>query len=63
MRILAPFIVVPLLAACAGEEVLQPNVNVSVGQQLIELKQAKDSGAISASEYEAQKRRLIRSVR
>lgn len=52
------------LAACssAKTEVMPPTVNVSVGQQLIDLKQAKDSGALSQQEYEQQVRKLIDSV-
>jgi hypothetical protein len=33
----------------------------TVGQQLVDLKQAKDSGAITEAEYEAQKARLLSS--
>jgi hypothetical protein len=42
--------------------VLPPTVNVSIGQQLIDLKKARDSGAISPKEYEQQVRRVIDSV-
>lgn len=51
-----------LLSACGGHEVVQPTVNVSVGQQLIDLKKARDSGAISPRDYEQQKRALIDNV-
>ena len=50
------------LAGCGGNEVVRPTVSVSVGQQLIDLKKARDSGALSPREYEQQKTRLIRSV-
>jgi hypothetical protein len=52
------------LAACSSTstEVMPPTVNVSIGQQLIDLKQAKDSGALSQKEYEQQVRKLIDSV-
>jgi hypothetical protein len=50
-----------LLAAC-GSEPPRPTVSVSVGQQLIDLKQARDSGALSSREYESQKEQLIRNV-
>jgi hypothetical protein len=33
--------------------------NPSVGQQLIDLQRAKDAGAISAEEYQAQKAKLL----
>jgi uncharacterized protein YccT (UPF0319 family) len=51
-----------LLAACSSTEVVAPTVNVSVGQQLMDLKKAKDSGALSQSEWEKQKKNLIDSV-
>jgi len=35
---------------------------VSIGQQLIDLKKAKDSGALSDSEWQKQKEKLIDSV-
>jgi hypothetical protein len=50
------------LAACGSTEVVRAPVNVSVGQQLIDLKKARDSGALSAREYEQQKTQLIRNV-
>jgi hypothetical protein len=51
------------LAACGSRtEVIAPTVNVSIGQQLIDLKKARDSGAISQSEWESQKKKLINSV-
>jgi hypothetical protein len=43
--------------------VLAPTVDVSVGQQLIDLKKARDTGAISESEYQAQTRRVIDAVK
>jgi hypothetical protein len=54
-----------VLAACSSTntEVMPPTVNVSIGQQLIDLKKARDSGAMSQQEYEQQARRLIDSVR
>jgi hypothetical protein len=49
------------LAGC-GSDPPRPTVNVSVGQQLLDLKKARDSGAMSAREYEQQKSTLIRNV-
>jgi hypothetical protein len=49
-------------SGCGGNEVLQPTVSVSVGQQLIDLKKARDSGAMSERDYERQKKLLIDSV-
>jgi len=54
-----------LLGACssATTDVLPPTVSVSIGQQLIDLKKAKDAGALSEKEYQAQVKLLIDSVR
>jgi hypothetical protein len=54
-----------MLGGCSSSktEVLPPTVNVSIGQQLIDLKKAKDSGAISESAYQVQVRRVIDSVK
>ncbi len=51
-----------LVGGCGGNEVLQPTVSVSVGQQLIDLKKARDSGALNERDYERQKKLLIDSV-
>lgn len=53
---------VSLLPACGGYEVVRPTVNVSIGQQLIDLQRARDAGALSAREYESQRRSLIDRV-
>ncbi len=54
-----------MLGACSSSktEVMPPTVSVSIGQQLIDLKKARDTGAISESEYQAQVRRVIDSVK
>ncbi len=49
------------LGACSSSEVVR-QVDITIGQQLIDLKQARDKGALSASEYDAQRRKLINSV-
>ena len=48
---------------CSEHEVLQPTVSVSVGQQLIDLKKARDSGALSERDYQRQQDQLIDSVK
>ena len=50
------------LSGCGGTEVVRPTVSVSVGQQLIDLKKAHDSGALSDKEYQSQKAQLINRV-
>lgn len=54
-----------ILGACSSSktEVLPPTISVSIGQQLIDLKKARDNGALTESEYQAQMRRVIDSVK
>ena len=59
---LACGLVAATILGCGGNEVVRPSTDVSVGQQLIELKKARDSGALSQKEYESQKSKLIKSV-
>ncbi|MDZ7651752.1 MAG: SHOCT domain-containing protein [Burkholderiaceae bacterium] len=48
---------------CATEDIVRPRLDVTVGQQLIDLKQAHDAGALSRAEYDRQRTQLIDSVR
>ena len=57
-----------LLAACLllngcvaaiGNSGKSPTGNATLGQQLIDLQKAKDCGAITPAEYEAQKQKLL----
>lgn len=50
-------------SSSAKTETLAPTVSVSIGQQLIDLKKAKEAGALSEQEYQTQRKRLIDSVR
>jgi hypothetical protein len=52
----------PALSACGSNEVVRPAVNVTIGQQLIDLKKARDSGALSADEYESQRKQVLKNV-
>ena len=63
MTAAAAFAATLTAAGCGGNEVLQPTVSVSVGQQLIDLKRARDSGAVSERDYERQKEQLIDNVK
>lgn len=58
----AAAVVAVVLAGCGGNEVVRPTVSVSVGQQLIDLKKARDAGALTQREYESQKALLIKNV-
>lgn len=51
------------LTGCGSSDVIRASVEVTVGQQLIDLKQAHTNGALSKSEYDEQRRRLINSVK
>ena len=48
-----------LMAGCGGAEVKTTTTTVSVGQQLIDLKNARDSGSMTQDQYEEAKERLI----
>jgi len=61
-KTMAILLVSGLLSACSSTEVVAPTMNVSVGKQLMDLKKARDSGAMSQKEWEQQKDRLIKSV-
>ena len=60
---LCSLLVVLGLVACSSSEVVRAPLDVSIGQQLIDLKKAHTSGAINDAEYEQQRRQLIREVR
>jgi outer membrane biogenesis lipoprotein LolB len=47
------------LTGCAIEIGNRPADKDTLGQQLVDLKKARDSGALSDSEYEAQKAKLL----
>jgi len=51
------------LAACSSTDVVAPTMNVSIGKQLMDLKKAQESGAISQREWERQKAEIISSVK
>jgi len=51
------------LTGCSSTDVVRAPLDVTIGQQLIDLKQAYTNGALSKSEYDDQRRRLINSVK
>lgn len=59
---LLPLLAALLLSACSSNRVVHAPVEVTIGQQLIDLKKAHTSGALSDAEYDQQRRRLIQSV-
>ena len=63
--LLVSIFVVLLAASCGGSKEIHPEVkvNVTIGQQLIDLKKAHDSGALSDKEYARLKEQLIGSIR
>lgn len=48
-----------LTAGCAIEIGNRPAERDTLGHQLVDLKKARDTGALSDSEYEAQKAKLL----
>jgi hypothetical protein len=56
---LAGILLVSGCVAAIGNRDGRHGGNVSVGQQLIDLKKAKDAGAISDAEYETEKAKLL----
>ena len=60
--LLALGLITALLSGCAWEVGGGPHhvtIQQTVGQQLIDLQQAKDSGAITDSEYQTQKAKVL----
>jgi hypothetical protein len=62
MRPLASLVIAIALSSCHGSEEVRPTMNVSIGQQLIDLKKARDSGALTEQQYQSEKAQLIKSV-
>jgi len=63
VRILALLAVTTLLSGCAwevGGGDKHVTVQPTVGQQLVDLQRARDAGAITDSEFQAQKARILR---
>lgn len=54
---------VATLAGCSSNQILHAPVDVTIGQQLIDLKNAHASGVLSDREYDEQRRQLIDSVK
>lgn len=53
---------VTLFVGCSSTKVVRGPLEVTIGQQLIDLKEARDNGVLSAREYDSQRKRLIDSV-
>ena len=64
-RLLCVMAMALTLASCGGggstSRTSVQNTTVSKGQQLIDLKQALDSGAISKSDYDSQRSKILSS--
>lgn len=59
---LAAIVAAGVLNGCGSEPPKGPRVDVSIGQQLIELKEAHDTGALTDKEHARQKKQLIDNV-
>ncbi len=62
-KVLLAAVLVFGLAGCGSNDVVQAPLKVSVGQQLIDLKHAYDTGAMTEREYDNQRKQLIKTVR
>ena len=56
---LAAILAAGLLYGCSSSKPTGPRVDVTIGQQLIELKEAHDVGALTDKEYDRQRKQLI----
>jgi len=62
-RSLFPALLIAFLASgCGSPPPKGPRIDVTIGQQLIELKEAHEAGALSDKEYQRQKKALIDSI-
>ncbi len=63
LNLVAAALVAAVAAGCAwsigGSKESQHRVQPTKGQELLDLKRAKDAGALSDAEYEAQKQRVL----
>ena len=62
LKLIVVAALVAVLTGCSSTDVVRAPLDVSIGQQLIDLKKARDNGVLSANEYDSQRRRLIDSV-
>lgn len=60
--VLGAIAVAGMLSGCGSAPPAGPRVDVSIGQQLIELKEAHESGALTDKEYVRQKKQLINNL-
>src|SRR5262245_61406799 len=64
--LLAAMLAAGMLCACGGDSARKSaapsRVDVTIGQQLIELKEAHEAGALTDKEYDKQRKKLIDSV-
>ena len=62
-KVVIAMAIIAMLNGCSSTDVVRAPMDVSIGQQLIDLKKAYDNGVLSSSEYDSQRRRLIDSVK
>jgi hypothetical protein len=51
------------ISGCGSTDVVRAPIDVTIGQQLIDLKKAHDNGVLNAREYDSQRRLLIENVK
>jgi hypothetical protein len=63
LKTVSVFTLMFTLAACSSNEVVRAPLELTIGQQLIDLKNAHTSGALSKAEYDQQRSKLIDNVK
>lgn len=63
LKLLCAFLLLAGLSACSSNKVVRAPLDISIGQQLIDLKKAHSSGAINDREYDQQRKLLINNIR
>lgn len=61
-RILVTAMLLVFVSSCGTDKVVRAPIDVTIGQQLIDLKKARDNGVLNAREYDSQRKQLIDSV-
>ncbi len=62
-KLLLVLVMLAAISGCGSTDVVRAPIDVTIGQQLIDLKKAHDNGVLNAREYDSQRRLLIENVK